>query len=205
MAKSSGSTSNPPTARAPAGFRLPRPPVTAANLISLSRLLLLAPLWLFAARGAGRLTAALIVVALFTDFLDGFVARRTTTATHFGAVLDSLADNLLMISATVWLYWLQPEIIHNHPVWVGVYLGALAAVYVVMAVKFRRNVGIHTYASKIGNVVFWLFLVHALVFGYERVFFYLTMVTSYYYLAEDLYLLLTRPEIDEHVRSFLSP
>lgn len=184
--------------------------ITAPNLITFCRLLLFVPMWVLALNGHGRVLGVLVAFCLFTDFLDGFVARRTGTATHFGAVLDSLADNLLLVSAPIWLYRLSPALVDDHPVWAAVFVGALVAVFAVMAIKFRRNVELHTYAAKGGIIVFWLFVVYTLETGYSRSlfdqsFFYLTMVTSYYYLAEDLYLLLTRSELDEHVHWFLSP
>jgi CDP-diacylglycerol--glycerol-3-phosphate 3-phosphatidyltransferase len=162
-------------------------------------------MWWLAVTGQARTLGILVGFCLFTDFLDGFVARRTGTATHFGAALDASADNLLLVSSPVWLHWLEPSIWRDHPVWVCVYLAALAAVFGVMAVKFRRNVELHTYAAKLGIVIYWFFVIHTLFFGYHEAFFYLTMLTSYYFLGEDLYLLLSRDELDENVHSFLSP
>ena len=42
------------------------------------------------------IAAALFGIAAFTDFLDGFVARRTTGGTTFGAFLDTTADKILV-------------------------------------------------------------------------------------------------------------
>jgi CDP-diacylglycerol--glycerol-3-phosphate 3-phosphatidyltransferase len=39
------------------------------------------------------------VVAAFTDFLDGFLARRLNLTTDLGAFFDSIADKVLMFSA----------------------------------------------------------------------------------------------------------
>lgn len=40
--------------------------------------------------------AVLFLVAAFTDFLDGYIARRTGQTTIIGAFLDSTADKLLV-------------------------------------------------------------------------------------------------------------
>lgn len=42
------------------------------------------------------IAAALFAVAAFTDFLDGFIARRTTGGTVLGAFLDTTADKILV-------------------------------------------------------------------------------------------------------------
>jgi CDP-diacylglycerol---glycerol-3-phosphate 3-phosphatidyltransferase len=42
------------------------------------------------------IAAALFAVAAFTDFLDGYVARRTTGGTTLGAFLDTTADKILV-------------------------------------------------------------------------------------------------------------
>lgn len=67
------------------------------NVLSLSRLLL-AALFIPAGRGA---RIALILVAAATDFLDGWLARRTHTATRWGALLDPIADRIFVVVAVV--------------------------------------------------------------------------------------------------------
>ncbi|HUF96193.1 MAG TPA: CDP-diacylglycerol--glycerol-3-phosphate 3-phosphatidyltransferase [Acidimicrobiia bacterium] len=42
------------------------------------------------------IAAVLFAVAAFTDFLDGYVARRTTGGTTLGAFLDTTADKILV-------------------------------------------------------------------------------------------------------------
>ncbi len=56
----------------------------------------------------------LFLLAVLTDILDGFVARRTRV-TALGRFLDPLADKLLLVSAFIIL-----PIISHIPVWVAV-------------------------------------------------------------------------------------
>lgn len=67
------------------------------NALSLSRLVLAA---LFIPSGrAGRIV--LICVAAVTDFLDGWIARRTHTATRWGALVDPITDRMFVFVAIV--------------------------------------------------------------------------------------------------------
>lgn len=55
------------------------------------------PIICWATTGNTRLTGIVIVmVAAWTDFFDGVVARQTNSVTRLGAILDPVADKLLM-------------------------------------------------------------------------------------------------------------
>ena len=50
---------------------------------------------------------AIFLVAAVTDFFDGFIARRRNQITRLGALLDPIADKLLMSAAFISLVELQ--------------------------------------------------------------------------------------------------
>lgn len=72
------------------------------NAVSLSRLVLAAA---FIALDNNAIRIALIVAAAFTDFLDGWLARRQHTASSMGALIDPIADRAFVLAAlSVYLY-----------------------------------------------------------------------------------------------------
>ena len=85
-----------------------------------------------------------------SDVLDGFLARRTGTASEFGARLDSVADLLFY---TVMMIKILPALAVRLPgeiwYWVGGILILRLAAYLVAAVKFRCFASIHTYLNKL--------------------------------------------------------
>ncbi len=75
-----------------AGRRLRQVP----NWISFSRLLMAGA---FVASDAVESRIALIGLAAFTDFLDGYIARRAHVTTRWGALLDPIADRVFVLTA----------------------------------------------------------------------------------------------------------
>lgn len=68
--------------------------------------------------------AAVFVIAAFTDWLDGYLARRMNLTSAFGAFLDPVADKL-MVAVTLFL------LVQSHPGgWQGVLLAVTASVIV---------------------------------------------------------------------------
>lgn len=49
------------------------------------------------------LAAILFCIASFTDFLDGYLARKNKIVTDFGKLLDPIADKLLVLSTLIML------------------------------------------------------------------------------------------------------
>jgi cardiolipin synthase (CMP-forming) len=81
--------------------------MTIPNILTLSRILLTPLLmWFLVHR---KLNQALVVffVAGMTDVLDGLIARLFHQQSRFGAILDPLADKLLLVSSFLILWHLE--------------------------------------------------------------------------------------------------
>lgn len=75
--------------------------VTAANALTLSRILAVPVVMWALAVGANVLGAALFLAAAATDFFDGRLARRRGCESALGASLDPLADRLMLSGVAV--------------------------------------------------------------------------------------------------------
>jgi CDP-diacylglycerol--glycerol-3-phosphate 3-phosphatidyltransferase len=88
---------------------------TWPNFISLTRLLIVVPVIYLHMRNNFQVDfviTLLIVYGIFSDYLDGLVARKTDEVSELGKMLDPVADKLLaffLFAYTVWLGWI--------PVW----------------------------------------------------------------------------------------
>ena len=86
--------------------------MTTPNWLSLGRICAVPLLVMLLGFGRGgpvvsKISAILFLVAVLTDFLDGFLARRWKLVTNFGRFLDPLADKLLISAALIMLIPLE--------------------------------------------------------------------------------------------------
>ncbi|ADA66714.1 CDP-diacylglycerol/glycerol-3-phosphate 3-phosphatidyltransferase [Thermotoga petrophila RKU-10] len=72
-----------------------------ANFFSLLRAALVIPVVWFYMEGWISLSFLIFVFAAFTDYLDGFFARKKNQVTDFGKVFDQVSDKILVISTAV--------------------------------------------------------------------------------------------------------
>lgn len=74
--------------------------VNFPNALALFRMVMVIPIMAFTRadqiEGHFVIAAVLFLVAAFTDFLDGYWARRTTGGTVLGAFLDTTADKIMV-------------------------------------------------------------------------------------------------------------
>ena len=90
--------------------------------------------------------AAIFGLAAFTDWLDGYLARRRRQVTYLGQMMDPLADKLLVTAALVSLVWM--ELASAWMVWL--ILGRELAITVLRSVAHAKGVDIP--ASGLGKI-----------------------------------------------------
>ena len=77
---------------------------TMLNALTLSRILCAILIYLFLYLESQYLIALLLFgIASFSDFLDGYVARKTNSESVLGEILDPIADKLLIVFVLIGL------------------------------------------------------------------------------------------------------
>ncbi len=108
------------------------------NLLTMARVFPIPAIYVCLRQGAPfyeGIALALIVVALATDFLDGYVARRQGIKTQLGLILDPTADKLLISSLAV-----MGAVFKGLPIWMAAVIVAKdAAVFAGAAVIYLRR------------------------------------------------------------------
>ena len=93
--------------------------MTIATKITFLRILLIFPIIFFtniATFQANLIALALFIVAALTDYLDGYIARKTNSETNFGSLMDLLADKILVCIVLIWLIKFNNSLLFIIPV-----------------------------------------------------------------------------------------
>ena len=173
-----------------------------ADVLSVTRLLLVPAIWFVALLGNGPLVGVGLLVAGATDFFDGYLARRLGQASAAGARLDSLADNTLLICTAAWIELLHPEILRDNTILIaatfGLYLASLSAALV----KFHQIGNLHLYSSKVAGGALYSFAVLTLMTGfYEPLLLWLAAAAFMMSSAETLLGRILLSAVDENMGS----
>lgn len=122
--------------------------LTLANKVTVGRIVIV-PLFIATVlnysshRDDLRLIATLLfLIAVVSDVVDGYIARRYYQKTRAGAILDPLADKLLLISAFVCLHLVGRDLpVFHFPVWLVVTLISRDVILLLGALIIQSTTG----------------------------------------------------------------
>ena len=124
-----------------------------ANMLTGCRLLLSVLLLFLPVPSPG--VWAVYAAAGLSDMLDGPIARRTRTASDFGARLDTLADTVFAVACMIRLLPVQ-----DIPAWLWLWIGAIALIKVINLLSGlilqRKLVAKHTLLNKVTGLALFL-------------------------------------------------
>ena len=140
---------------------------TIPNILSLYRILIFPFILYLIIAEKESLFALFITISLFTDILDGLIARVFKMQTAIGARLDSWADLGTYILAFLAIYIFKWNEIEPYSFLLVVFATVMLVSYLVVFLKFKGLIGLHTYMFKITGYVQGAFIVVLFVWGFN--------------------------------------
>lgn len=124
-----------------------------ANLVTLSRGVLIVPIFALLAIGQTTAALAIYVLAASTDLVDGWLARRSGQASAFGAQLDGVVDNLFSFAILGFLLIAYPGLVDRHGLALVILFASPVVYLAVSALLVRRAMMFHFWSAKAGAVL----------------------------------------------------
>ncbi len=144
--------------------------LTVANQLTLLRMLLIPALVILVVYGLNGWALVVFIVAGVTDALDGVMARWWGEPTTLGALLDPMADKLLLISTFVVLTLPGLDLPNQFPVWLTVLVISRDVIIVVTVAVVNLGVGRRTFPptmlGKLATLIYILTVALTLLFNW---------------------------------------
>lgn len=152
------------------------------NFVSLIRLLMAPVLVWLALNQEHNWFIVALVFTVFTDLLDGFLARTLNQITEMGSHLDSWGDFVVysVMAFSAWILW--PEIVLAEKYYFAVILLSFTLPVIIGLLKFRVLTSYHTWSVKLAvgitivayillfsGMVEWVFKLAAIVCAYAAI------------------------------------
>ncbi len=123
--------------------------VNLPNLVSLIRILMAPVLLYFAVMQQPNWFMGTLLFAVFTDVLDGFLARTLKQITTMGSHLDSWGDFVIYSTMAVCAWILWPDILQRELLYFSLIVLSFTLPAVVGYIKFQHFTSYHTWSVKL--------------------------------------------------------
>ena len=101
---------------------------------------------------------AFFIVGFFSDFLDGFIARRVGHIPRIVGVLDGYADITLYISTLYFLLKNYSDSLRKYRYYVFGLIGLILISWLFCYLKFGKLTSYHPYSAKLFGISIFLFV-----------------------------------------------
>ena len=127
--------------------------VNLPNLVSFIRILMAPVLFYFALTQQPYWFIGVLLLAEFTDVLDGFLARTLNQITEMGSHLDSWGDFVIYstIAVCAWILW--PDILQRESLYFIIIVLSFTLPALIGFIKFQHFTSYHTWSVKLAVVI----------------------------------------------------
>ena len=160
------------------------------NFLSLYRLLSVPFLFYVAYTGNEKLFFYWFLINMFTDALDGFIARRFHMQTQLGAKLDSLADFAMYLAGMYGLIHLKWDVLetYRYSFYLLVFYYIFIDLFALM--KFKEISSLHLISSKLNGLIQGLFFLLLFTWGFYPALYWLMFGLASFSFVENMYFLI---------------
>lgn len=123
------------------------------NLVSVIRMLMAPVLFYFALNQQPNWYIGVLLLAVFTDVLDGFLARILHQITKLGSRLDSWGDFMIYSTMTVCAWILWPDILQREIFYFIIIVLSFTLPVIIGFIKFHSFTSYHTWGVKLAVAV----------------------------------------------------
>ncbi len=145
-------------------------PLTVATQLTLLRMLLIPAVVILVVYGLNGWAFVVFIGAGLTDALDGILARWWGQRTTLGALLDPMADKLLLISTFVVLTLPSLDLPNRLPLWLTVIVISRDVIIVVTVAIVNLSIGRRTFQptllGKLATLVYILTIAVTMYFNW---------------------------------------
>ncbi len=127
--------------------------VNLPNLVSCVRILMVPVLFYFALTHQPYWFIGALLFTVFTDVLDGFLARSLNEITEIGSRLDSWGDFAVYSTMAICAWILWPEIIQQEMPYFIIIVLSFTLPVIVGFIKFHKLTSYHTWSVKLAVVI----------------------------------------------------
>ncbi len=164
---------------------------TVPNVISLLRIASVPVLLILAWYQFPITFLILFAIALATDALDGYFARKLNQITELGTKLDTWGDTAMYFTAPICGYWLWPDLVNKDLITILIFWIAFIIPIIVAVSKFGRMPSYHTILAKINTILLSFAVLIWFIFQFPWLFrfaVFLEILVMIEYIAITIYL-----------------
>lgn len=143
----------------------------------------------------------LLAISFLTDLLDGWLARRYHTMSIVGARLDSVADDLTVVSGIIAVVVLKPEFLKQQEVFIIILVALFLTQTILALLRYGKITSFHTWLAKWAALMQGSFLI--LLFFLSDpllIIFYTAFAVTVLDLLEEIVLMMILPEWKANVK-----
>ena len=127
--------------------------VNLPNLVSFIRILMAPVLFYFAFTQQPYWFIGVLIFAVFTDVLDGFLARTLNQITEMGSHLDSWGDFVIYSTMAICAWILWPNIIQRELLYFIIIVLSFILPVLIGFIKFHAFTSYHTWSVKLAVAI----------------------------------------------------